>query len=989
LADYDVKFPAIGPGPNGGGEIVFQYGPELRLLDLPTGKMRVVEIRIPGDRQPLRPRAIDTARFISAWSLSPNGKRAAVSARGDIWTLPAKDGTPRNLTRTSGVAERDPAWSPDGRWIAYFSDATGEYELYLAQSDGKGETKQLTKDGKCFRYSPQWSPDSKRLVFADKTGAFYLHTIATGETKRIDADPNPNTAGPSPISWSPDNRWIAYAKNAPPPGNAAIWIYSVETGEKRQVTSGMFADSTPVFDRKGDYLYFASSRAFSPTYSDLDTTWVYIGTQILLAVPLRADTVSPYAPKSDEETWTDDSKEKQPQKASAEGGVPVFGASGLQEGFATIPQTPNTGVTQGADELSGEWTGTVTGEGLPNGSVAMRLTLKLGAGNVLTGTLLAGPVNTPVMGTYNPATKELTLAFESPFGPATMTAKIANGKLSGTIKAQNRTVDVQAERPGGAPAPAAPQTPRTPEKPALRVTIDFEGFEARAIPLPIRSGRFGTLAVNAQNQLIFARLSLPGSDAPSSIKLFDIADPKKEEKVVAAGVSAFDISSDGKKLLALRGNNSASIQDAVAGATGENVVTSGMTATIAPRDEWKQLFTEAWRIQRDFFYDPYMHGVNWPAIRDQYARMLDDCNSRADVSYVIGEMIAELNVGHAYYFGGDTPPEPNTSVGLLGVDFELKDGAYRFAKIYQGATWDVDARSPLAQPGLKVKEGDYLLAVNGVPIDTSKDPYAAFQGLADRVVTLTVSDRPKLDSSAREITTRLLASEQTLRYRAWIEKNRAYVEKMTNGRVGYVYVPDTGINGQNDLVRQFSGQMNKEALIIDERWNGGGQIPTRFIELLNRPITNYFARRDGADWPWPLDGHQGPKCMLINGPAGSGGDAFPWYFRQSKLGKLIGTRTWGGLVGISGNPELIDGGYTSAPTFAFYKKDGHWGVEGHGVDPDIEVIDDPAQMQDGADPQLDTAIKLMLEELKRNPYVPAKRPPYPNRVKIGIEDKDR
>jgi len=290
---------------------------------------------------------------------------------------------------------------------------------------------------------------------------------------------------------------------------------------------------------------------------------------------------------------------------------------------------------------------------------------------------------------------------------------------------------------------------------------------------------------------------------------------------------------------------------------------------------------------------------------------------------------------------------------------------------------------------VKGKEGDYLLAVNGVPIDTSKDPWAAFQGMADRVVTITVNDQPVIDSNAREVAVRLLSSDSNLRYRAWVESKRAYVEQKTDGRVGYIYVPNTGTDGQNELVRQFFGQIGKDALIIDERWNGGGTIPTRFIELLTRPLTNYWARRDGNDWPWPPDAHFGPKCMLINGLAGSGGDAFPYYFRQAKLGKLIGTRTWGGLIGISGNPRLIDGGYTSAPTFAFYEKDGTWGIEGHGVEPDIEVIDDPALMVNGEDPQLDAAIQLMLDELKRNPYIPPKRPPYPDRRGMGIRAEDK
>ncbi len=355
--------------------------------------------------------------------------------------------------------------------------------------------------------------------------------------------------------------------------------------------------------------------------------------------------------------------------------------------------------------------------------------------------------------------------------------------------------------------------------------------------------------------------------------------------------------------------------------------------------------------------------------------------------YVISEMISELNVGHAYYRGGDPGREQRATAGLLGCEFAREQDAYKIAKFYEGAAWDVDARNPLRQAG--IKEGEFLLAVNRVPLAMDRDPWAAMQGLAGQTVVLTVSSQPKSGKDDRDVVVTLLGSDLELRYRQWIEQNRKYVDEKTNGRVGYIYVPDTGTNGQNDLFRQFYGQINKEALIIDDRWNGGGQIPTRFIELLNRPVTNYWARRDGRDMTWPPDAHHGPKCMLINGLAGSGGDMFPALFRQAKLGKLIGRRTWGGLVGISGNPGLIDGSGVTAPTFAYYEKDGTWGIEGHGVDPDIDVIDDPAKLANGVDPQLEAAIGLMLGELKERPYTPPPRPAYPDRSGFGIKPEDK
>jgi tricorn protease len=974
-ADYDVKWPSMGPGPDGKGEIVFQHGADLLLLDLATEKARTVEVRIPGDRPRLRERAVDASRNIGGWDISPNGKRAAVAARGDIWTLPAKDGTPRNLTRTPGANERDPNWSPDGRWIAYLSDATGEYELYVTQSDGKGETRQLTKDGKTFRSDPAWSPDGKHLLFRDNTGALFLHTLEGGATKPVDRDP---LGGNLDAVWSPDSGWLAYSRSDARSRNRCLWLYNVASGEKRQVTSGMFSDSRPAFDRKGDFLYFVSNRSFQPTYEDFGTTWVYNNSATLLALPLRKDVKLPLAPKSDEEAWDKPAGDKKPtaEVIAAEGGEEVA-------------------VARQADEVSGTWSGSVTGDGVPGGTIAFVLTLTLGPNNAVTGTIAAGGQGAgAVTGSYSPADHALTISGTVSGQPFTMNLKVAGNALTGTVTVGGlATFDVKAERTGGGGGGAASKPGASgagadaAAKPPVRVTVDFDGIEGRAFALPVRPGGIGGVAVNDRGQVLFTRAGSPGE--PGGIKLIDPNDEKRDEKLVAAGAGGFALTPDGKKLLVLRGGTSAAIQDASAGAAAETVSTAGMTAQVEPRAEWRQMFDEAWRIERDYFYDPNMHGVDWKAVHDHYAKMLADCASREDVGYVISEMISELNVGHAYYSGGDNErPTQAVSVGMLGVDFARGEGgAYKITRVYRGAAWDSDARGPLA--GLDVRAGDYLLAVNGVPVDTGKDPWAAFLGLAGRTVTITVSTRPKLDAAAREVTVRLAEGEGDLRYRAWIEANRAYVEKQTGGRVGYVYVPNTGVDGQTDLLRQLVGQRGKEALIIDERWNGGGQIPTRFIELLNRPVTNYWATRNGGDNVWPPDAHRGPKCMLINGLAGSGGDAFPYYFRQAGLGKLIGTRTWGGLVGISGGPELIDGASVTAPSFAFFKNNGTWGIEGHGVDPDLVVVDDPAKMADGGDPQLDAAIAQMLAELKAKPFVPTKRPAYPDRKGMGVRKEDQ
>jgi tricorn protease len=902
--EYDVKWPAIGPGPAGSGEIVFQHGPQLLALDLATGKTRDVQVTVPGAKPRIRPKQVDAGENIGNWNISPTGLRGVFEARGDIWTLPADKGAVRNLTRSSGVAERDPSWSPDGEWIAYFSDATGEYELVLARSDGRTPTRQLTSDGHRFRFAPTWSPDSKHIFFADMSGARWLHTIDSGQTRQIDQDP---WASASRVSWSPDSRWLAFARSQDNARTAlsSVWLYDVQTDEKTQVTTGMFNDSWPTFDREGKYLYLASNRNFTtPLYEDLGTTFVYSETDVLMVVPLRKDLPSPFAPESNEEKWgaAKEEEEKEKEKDKKEDGNESPAKSGKP------------------DEKEG-------------GSAA---------GSAQDSTSAGGE-------------------------------KAAN--------AEDEKADTE-EKDEKKPKKIEP------------VNIDLEGFEHRAVALPVERGSFTFLAVNDKGQLLYVRQPPDSTGRQPAVKAFDLEgwkkDPKKAELTVLENVGVFVMSADGKKIMVSRENQYGVVDPAADQKLEKTMPIKQMTSILDPREEWRQLFVETWRIQRDYFYDPNMHGVDWAALRNHYLPLIEDAASREDVTYIIGELISELNAGHAYArSGGDLERPPQVSVGLLGCDFELADGAYRIARIHEGAAWDIDARGPLSQPGVNVKVGDYLLAVDAAALDARKDPWAAFVDKADRVVTLTVSSQPVLDDQARDVVVRTLPSERTLRYRGWIEHNRRAVEEKSGGRVGYIYVPNTGRDGQNDLFRQFHGQLGREALIIDERWNGGGQIPTRFIELLNRPIANYWAVRNGYDWPWPPDAHQGPKCMLINGLAGSGGDYFPWYFKQRGLGKLIGTRTWGGLVGISGNPQLIDGGNITAPTFAFYETDSTWGVEGHGVDPDIEVIDDPALMAGGADPQLDAAVAHLLAELQRSPFRIPRRPIYPNRRGMGIREEDK
>ncbi len=720
FADFDVKWPSIGSR-----EIVFQNGPELFLLDLRTKLARIVEVTIPGDRPTMRTKRVDDSKFTRWWNISPTGKRALAEARGDVWTLPAENGSPRNLTRTSGAAERDPSWSPDGRWIAYFSDESGEYELYVKQSDGKGETRQLTSGSQTFYSDPLWSPDSKHIVFTDKASKGYLHTIATGETKVIDKDPWGFNSRPS---WSHDSRWIAYARTEDRKPISAIWLYNLESGEKQKATSGMFNDTSPAFDRKGDYLYFASSRTFQPTYSDIDTTFIYNQGQVLLAVPLRTDVKSPYLPKSDEETWKDEAADKEKDKdKDAAGAAPAGGddddGEADDEGDADDADDADddaddaddaddegNGDDQDGDDddeaapaaddgVSGTWEGTLSGAALPPElqGASFTMVITLAPDGTLTGSISVPMGTAELSGTYDKASGQIDATVTTPEGQAMkMTGRISGTSFTATVvnEADGLTVEMTGSRTAAASAGgdgADKGKAKGKDKPREVVEIVVAGFEARAFALPVKSGNFATLAVNDRNQLLYARQSPNG---PAEIMLFDLDDDKKEEKSVAKGANGFEISADGKQLILLR-DGGASIQAASAGATPKNVVTAGMDAFIEPRQEWRQIFIEAWRLQRDFFYVENLHGVDWSAVRYNYEKMLDDCVTREDVSYVIREMISELNIGHAYYFGGDEEPEPAVAVGLLGVDWELDGGAYRIKGICHGAAWDVDARNPL------------------------------------------------------------------------------------------------------------------------------------------------------------------------------------------------------------------------------------------------------------------------------------------------------
>jgi tricorn protease len=514
------------------------------------------------------------------------------------------------------------------------------------------------------------------------------------------------------------------------------------------------------------------------------------------------------------------------------------------------------------------------------------------------------------------------------------------------------------------------------------VDIDFESINRRVVEIPVHVGNVGASISAVSGNVIFLRRPAAGAapkEGPAGeVVMWDLKE--REEKTIISGVDDYTLSDDGKKLIYQSKGQYGIVDVAEGQSVGDGAVQTTLQTWIDPREEWKQLFVEAWRIERDFFYDPGMHGLNWQSVRERYEAMLSHVVDRRDLNYLIGEMIAELNASHSYVGGGDQQRPETIPVGLLGCDFEL-DGEhdlYRIKTILRGGPWDVENRSPLDEPGVAVSEGDYLLAVNHQPVDVSRDPWAAFQGTAGDVVTLTVNDTPS-SQGARTVTVKPLSSEARLRNLAWIEANRQTVYKATDGRVGYIYVPDTGTRGQSELVRQFNPQHRMDALIIDERFNSGGQFGDRFVELLNRPLYARAARRDLEPVRIPTISHVGPKVMLINQWAGSGGDAFPYSFRRAGVGPLIGKRTWGGLIGISGNPRLIDGGYITAPNLAIFSPDGEWLIEGYGVDPDIEVENEPHVWATGTDQQLQKAIQVLMQKLEENPPTLPDVPSYPDR----------
>ena len=831
-SDFDVKWPSLGPE-----AIVYENGGYLYVLDLKTEKTQKISVQIPDDKVLVRPEFITVKDLISEFCLSPDGHRAIFAARGEIFTVPAEKGNTRNLSNSSGSREKNPIWSPDRKWIAYISDKTGEDELYIIPQDGKGEEQRITTDGHCFRFAPVWSPDSKNLLFADKDLKLYYVDIQNRKMTLIDSTKNWEI---NEYAWSPDSKWIAYAK---PAKNMfySIFLYSVGENKIYRVTEDFTNDTSPIFDPEGKYLYFLSDRDFNAELGHFEPSFTYNKMTRIYVATLQADSLSPFAPQSDEtesmeESWKRQEKEKKER-----------------------------------EEIKG--------------------------------------------------------------------------------------------------------------KMVEHVGIDIRGIENRIAAVPIDPGNyFGLKAAKSKIfYLSFPNGTLTGEKPgpAGELHLYDLKERK--DQIMLSPVDGYDLSFDGEKLIYKSGDQYG-ILDARygSGKVGDStLMLDQMQMKLDRREEWKQIFNEAWRRERDFFYAPNLHGVDWNLMRQRYGELVPYIAHRSDLNYIIGEMIGELCCSHTYVSGGDMPKVNLVKTGLLGIDWDPDTTSmfYRIKKIYPGQNWREDLRSPLTEPGLDIKEGEYILAVDNKILRYPTEPYSLFENTVGKTVILKVNSKPSLDG-AREVTVKPIENEYELRYRYWVESNRQKVDQATGGRVGYIYIPDMGGGGLNEFAESYFPQIKKEGLIVDVRYNGGGFVSQMILERLRRMVVGMGCSRNGADYTYPEGAMFGPMVCLINQYSASDGDFFPYYFREYGLGPLIGKRTWGGVVGIRGFPSLVDGGYVTAPEFAPFNMKGEWVMENHGVDPDIEVDNLPNQVIAGHDPQLEKAIEVILKKLEEAKKLP-ERPSYP------------
>ena len=842
FTDIDINHMTAGPD-----DIVFEAGGRLYLLNLSSNKYAEVKINIVADMSTLMPRTVNVGNNISNFDLSPDAKRSVFEARGDLFSIPAENGVIMNLTNTSGAWERLPSWSPNGRSLAYWSDASGEWEIWV-RDNATTDAKKLTEFKSGMGWNLNWSPDSKKIAFINDLQDIKVLTVATGALETIDKTED-NSYGALQgfqMAWSPDSKWITYAKNGEN-NYSAIYLYNFEKKKLYKATSGYYNDFNPVFDVTGKYLFFTTQRSFTPAYSSLDNTWVYPNSTQLAVATLDPSTQSLLYPKNDE-----------------------------------IKLDTTSGKKPDASDTSKK---------------------------------------------------------------------------------------------------AKPVTPTTAQS-----NIDPEGIEQRLEILPVPAGNIGGL-VAVDGKLIYQRFPNTGSaqGGQPSLNFYDI--DARQEKTLLAGANAYSVSPDGKNILARVGPNFGIIKPMPEQKLDKILRTSEMEIVLNPREEWKQIFNDVWRNYRDFFYDPGMQQVDWNAMKKEYGNLLEDAITRWDVNNILQEMASELSAGHTYVSGGDLEQPRIRFNGFLGVDWAIDNGAFKVKRIVRGGQWDNEVRSPLEATGVNVKEGEYILSVNGRKLDTDLDPYAMFEGLSGKAVALRVNSKPTLEGS-REVIVKTLTPQQESRLRnlEWIEGNRKKVEELSGGQLGYMYMPNTGADGQTELMRQFYAQTDKKGFVIDERFNAGGQLGDRFIEMLNRPTIYNIAWRNAGITRWPQKGNDAPKVMLINGWAGSGGDAFPWAFQQLGLGPIVGERTLGILVGPATGHGLIDGGGITVPDGRLFGMNGKWFAEGYGIKPEIEVWDDPAQLAKGIDPQLVRAVQEAMKLVKDKPRVLYPRPKFEDRSAKGLKE---